>query len=60
MPPKPKPSLPVDFEIKERIEYDTSDHEVFFSFNNDEDAIAFREWFNEIGYDDFVKWLANK
>lgn len=37
---------------------DVADNEVFMSFLNDEDAIFFREWWNEEGAAAFQKWLS--
>lgn len=36
---------------------DVADHEVFLSFRNDDDAIFFREWWNDVGVKAFAKWL---
>lgn len=34
-----------------------AEHEVFMSFNNDDDAIAFQDWWNAEGAAAFGKWL---
>ena len=41
----------------ERITYDLADHEVYFQFNGDTEAIAFRAWWNLIGEGTFMQWL---
>ncbi len=35
----------------------TADHEILLSFNNDEDAIVFFEWWNRAGEKLFMKEL---
>ena len=50
-----------DFEFV--TEYPSSrvaDHEVFMSFTNDDDAIAFREWLASVGLELFDEYLENK
>lgn len=34
-----------------------AEHEVFMSFNDDDDAIGFREWWHAEGSEHFNKWL---
>jgi len=34
----------------------TADHEVFLSFINDDDAVAFHEWWAEKGYQSFLDY----
>lgn len=36
-----------------------AEHEVFMSFNNDGDALAFREWWDEKGAVLFQEFLSN-
>lgn len=34
-----------------------AEHEVFMSFNDDDDAVAFRDWWAEVGAEEFQDWL---
>ena len=57
--PKPEPFTDVDF----RREYPgqhVAEHEVFMSFNGDDQALAFQEWWNEAGAVAFNKWLKKR
>ena len=46
------------FEIKNEIRTRIPEHEILISFYDDEDAEMFYDWFNSIGKNDFVNWLA--
>jgi hypothetical protein len=39
---------------------DVADHQVFMSFVNDDDAIDFREWWDDAGALAFAEWLVWK
>ena len=50
----------IEFEFRETYPQETvAEHEVFMSFVNDDDALLFREWFDEIGEDLFNEWVKN-
>jgi len=36
---------------------DVYDHEVYFSFDADQDAIHFQEWWESVGYEKFRQWV---
>ncbi len=36
------------------------EHEVFLSFNGDDDAVAFIRWWNDRGLNMFAKWTDNE
>lgn len=42
--------------LPREVERECADHEVFMSFQNDSDAILFREWFAVKGWPAFKKW----
>jgi hypothetical protein len=46
-----------DFDIQQDIHIGIPDHQILISFNNDDDAEKFAEWFNNIGSQLFVKWV---
>jgi len=46
--------VPCDF--KEEITRDIYEHEVLISFQDDEGACAFNEWWYDGGYKAFFKW----
>lgn len=39
------------------VRYDIAEHEVMLSFNDDEAALAFHEYWEEVGKISFNKWL---
>lgn len=43
-------------ELPESVRRDIHDHEVLLSFNADEHAELFREWWNETGWKQFKAW----
>lgn len=56
---KPERFTAVDFP-DEYPRDDVADHEVLMSFNNDEDAIKFREWWHAEASVAFMAWLKEK
>ena len=46
-----------DVDIKEEIVRASKDHEVFLSFNGDDQAEAFLDWWAEIGLQAFKNWI---
>jgi hypothetical protein len=57
--PKPEPFTDVTFP-REYPRDEVADHEVLMSFNGDDDAFRFREWWDEAGAVAFAAWLANR
>ena len=51
-----KPFEAVRF-LDELEAYEVADYQVFMSFVNDEDALAFREWWEQFGAVGFQRWL---
>lgn len=48
-------------ELRESFpEQDVPEYQVFLSFNNDEDGIAFREWWAAAGQKAFQRWFVNE
>jgi hypothetical protein len=45
-----------EYEIKQTIERDVAEHEVFISFCNDDDAALFYEWLESTGMKLFRGW----
>jgi hypothetical protein len=54
--PKIRPFSDVDMPRQFPAE-DVADHQVFMSFTNDSDAIAFHEWWGTDGVQAFAEWL---
>ena len=46
--------------IRRTINRNIAEHEVFLSFNNDEDAVAFQEWLQEEGLAKFDEWMDDR
>jgi hypothetical protein len=44
---------------KEYPQNEVAPHEVLITFNGDEQALAFREWWNSVGYKVFEKYYFN-
>lgn len=42
--------------IKQDEHFTVPEHEILLSFNSDNDAVAFYEWWNEKGWTEFEKW----
>jgi hypothetical protein len=42
------------------VRWEVHDHEVLISFNGDDQALAFREWWQEIGATYFQEWLDHR
>ena len=57
---KDRPLLSVPPYMPREIEYRRSvaEHEVFMSFNDDEDAEAFCDWIRDGGWVSFLAWFA--
>ena len=47
----------VDVQLRDRIEREIAEHEVFMSFTNDDDAEQFTYWWEEEGAIHFQDWL---
>ncbi|MCC7424807.1 MAG: hypothetical protein IT428_31435 [Planctomycetaceae bacterium] len=43
-------------DMPREIRRSIADHEVFLSFNGDDDAQLFYEWWNERGWEEFELW----
>lgn len=41
------------------IRVDIPEHQVLLSFNNDEDAVNFNEWWNRRGLEAFAEYMEN-
>ena len=56
--PKPGPSRFIDVEFPSQFRpEDVADHEVYMSFRNDSDALAFHEWWADQGAVLFAEYL---
>jgi hypothetical protein len=42
------------------MSYDLAEHELFLSFNDDDQAIVFEEWLYETGLDKFAKYYEGR
>ena len=42
--------------VKDFVEKRVAEHEIFLSFNNDEDAECFLVWWGRTGQSDFKAW----
>ena len=42
--------------INQEIVTRPAEHEIFLSFNDDEDAVRFAEWWESVGFKLFEKW----
>lgn len=51
---------PDDVAVVTEIEYRTPDHEVLLSFNGDDQAVLFSQWWNQKGLQAFTKWAKDK
>lgn len=45
------------FSYETEVSTEVSEHEVFLSFNSDDDAVEFRYWLEEEGMEFFQKYL---
>lgn len=44
-------------ELQRDVRYSVAEHEILISFNNDDGAYAFHEWWNSVGQKQFVDWV---
>ena len=51
--------MDVEHIFKTEIEREIHGHEVFLSFNSDEGALIFHEWWEMKGRDEFERWAAD-
>jgi hypothetical protein len=47
----------INVNFHDQIRREIHEHEVFMGFGNDDDAIAFREWWDDRGAALFQQWL---
>jgi hypothetical protein len=45
-------------ESKRFIDREIHEHEVFLAFNSDDEAIAFHEWWDRLGWQAFQQWVS--
>lgn len=53
---KKKEAFP-DVEFTTELTVRPAAHEIFLSFTNDDDAVAFHAWWNVVGSAQFKKWF---
>ena len=46
--------------INEEVVTRPAEHEIFLSFNADEDAALFAEWWESVGFAAFEKWAKKR
>jgi hypothetical protein len=47
-------------EVRTDAHFSVPEHQILLSFNNDEDALLFLDWWNECGWKAFAKWAKPK
>lgn len=49
--------MSLEYSMPREVVYDLADHEVLLSFNGDDQAVDFQEWWESGGHDSFQTWL---